>query len=248
MGSRAKNFPEYSGKGEQNNMKKLKTLSILVAVLMVASSALFAQTQSGTLKITVIDDEGTALPGVSLTLSSPAMMGEKTLITNQAGEALFVNLTPGTYQIKSSLPGFQEKVSERIEVSLDKQTVLQVELKQATIEESVTVIAVIPAVDTTKSVIAEHVTHETVESLPIARDFVGYLQLAAGVNMVPNSGGRDLSQDPAGKGGMNYRDRGFQGAINTTTGGGKRGSRDNMYFLDGINITGIAQSAGILQA
>ncbi|UCC41339.1 MAG: TonB-dependent receptor [Candidatus Aminicenantes bacterium] len=227
-------------------MRKFKTLSILVAVLMIASSALFAQTQSGTLKITVVDDEGTALPGVSLTLSSPVMMGEKTLISNAAGEVLFVNLTPGIYQIKSSLPGFQEKTSESIEVSLDRQTVLQIELKQATIEESITVVAVTPAVDTTKSVIAEHVTHEIVESLPIARDFVGYLQLAAGVNMVPNSGGRDLSQDPAGKGGMNYWDRGFQGAINVDTGGGKRGSRDNVYFLDGVNITGMAAQRALM--
>ncbi len=228
-------------------MKKwFKTLSILAAVFMMASPAIFAQTQSGTLKVKVVDDEGTALPGVSLTLSSSVMMGEKTLVTNAVGDVLFVNLTPGSYQIKSSLPGFQEKVSERIEVSLDKQTVLQVELKPATIEESITVIAVTPAVDTTKSVIAEHVTHETVESLPVARDFVGYLQLAAGVNMVPNSGGRDLSQDPAGKGGMNYWDRGFQGAINATTGGGKRGSRDNMYFLDGINITGMAAQRALM--
>ena len=82
-------------------------------------------------------------------------------------------------------------------------------------------------------------THETVESLPIARDFVGYLQLAAGVNIVPNSQGRDTPEDPAGKGGLNYRDRGLQGI------GGKRGSRDNLYFLDGMNITGLASQTAL---
>ncbi len=221
-------------------IKTFKTLSILIAVLLVASATLFAQTQTGTLKVIVIDDEGSFLPGVSLTLSSPVMMGEKTLVTNVFGEALFINLTPGIYQIKSTLEGFQEKTSVGIEVSLDRQTLLQIELKPAIVEESITVTAISPAVDTTKSVIAEHVTHQTVESLPIARDFVSYLQLAAGVNVVPNSQGRDTPEDPAGKGGLNYHDRGRQGI------GGKRGSRDNIYFLDGMNIMSTTtQTAGM---
>ncbi|MDH4218732.1 MAG: carboxypeptidase regulatory-like domain-containing protein [Candidatus Aminicenantes bacterium] len=220
--------------------KFFKAFSILLSFVLVASAPLLAQTSTGTLKIIVVDDDGAVLPGVALTLSSPVMMGEKTLITNVLGEALFINLTPGTYQIKSRLAGFGERISEEIQVSLDRQTLLQVEMKPTVVEESITVIAVSPAVDTTKSVIAEHVTHETVESLPISRDFVGYLQLAAGVNVVPNSQGRDTPQDPAGKGGLNYADRGAQGI------GGKRGSRDNFYFIDGMNITGLtSQRAGM---
>ncbi|NIM57854.1 MAG: hypothetical protein GTO16_02775 [Candidatus Aminicenantes bacterium] len=220
-------------------MKKgFKPLLILLSILLITSITYSAE--KGTLKVIVIDDEGNVLPGVSLTVSSPVMMGKRTLITNVAGEVLFINLTPGLYELKSSIPGFQEKTSQRIEVFLDRQTILQVMLNPAIIEEAITVVAVSPAVDTTKSVIAEHVTHETVESLPIARDFVGYLQLAAGVNIVPNSQGRDTPEDPAGKGGGNYYDRGLQGI------GGKRGSRDNLYFLDGMNIMSLTtQTAGM---
>ncbi|NIM59847.1 MAG: TonB-dependent receptor [Candidatus Aminicenantes bacterium] len=223
--------------------KSFKTLLILLSILMLTSITYSAE--KGTLKVIVIDNEGNILPGVSLTLSSPVMMGSKTLVTGVAGEALFVNLTPGIYELESSIPGFQGKTSQQIEVFLDRQTLIQVELNPAVIEESITVVAVSPAVDTTKSVIAEHVTHETVESLPIARDFVGYLQLAAGVNIVPNSQGRDTPQDPAGKGGLNYYDRGAQGPINAR-GGGKRGSRDNIFFLDGVNITGLAAQRALM--
>jgi len=216
--------------------KNFKFLGILIALLATLTFA----AEKGTLKVVVVDDEGTPLPGVSLTLTSPVMMGARTLITDEKGEALFINLTPGIYELTSSLEGFQAQTSKGIQISLDKQTLLTVELKPATIEETITVTAVSPAIDTTKSVIAEHVTHETVESLPIARDFVGYLQLAAGVNVVPNSQGRDTPQDPAGKGGLNYYDRGAQGI------GGKRGSRDNFYFIDGMNITGLSsQRAGM---
>jgi hypothetical protein len=79
----------------------------------------------------------------------------------------------------------------------------------------------------------------------VARDFIGYLQLAAGVNMVPNSGGKDTPDDPAGKGGLNYLDRGSQGIAETAY-QGKRGSRDNLYFLDGVNITGLASQTALL--
>jgi hypothetical protein len=236
--------PKNLGEGEQNSMKKnFKTLVILMSILLITSVTYSAE--KGTLKVILVDNEGNVLPGVSLTLSSPVMMGSRTLITNVVGEVLFVNLTPGIYELKSSIAGFQEKTSQRIEIFLDRQTFLQVELNPAVIEEAITVVAVSPAVDTTKSVIAEHVTHETVESLPIARDFVGYLQLAAGVNIVPNSQGRDTSQDPAGKGGLNYNDRGAQG-LESVTGGGKRGSRDNLYFLDGMNITGLSSQTALM--
>ena len=224
--------------------RKLKSFLVLLPVLLVFAAGLFGQAQKGTLRVTMVDEEGARMPGVTVVLSSPVMMGTKTAVTDQSGEALFINLTPGIYELKSTLSGFQEKISQTIEVSLDKQTLLTVTLKPATIEENVTVVAALPNVDTSKTVIAEHVTHETVESLPIARDFVGYLQLAAGVNVIPNSQGRDTPEDPAGKGGLNYSDRSTQGA-----GFGKRGSRDNMYFLDSMNITGtsgnFSQRAGM---
>lgn len=240
----ATQFPENSGKEdyELSKFKALITLAIFFLIVFTAYSA-----EKGTLRVVVVDDEGTMLPGVSLILSSPVMMGTRAQISDENGEVLFINLTPGIYEITSSLEGFQGKTSQNIQVSLDKQTLLQIELQPATIEESVTVTAVFPAVDTTKSVIAEHVTHDTMESLPIARDFVGYLQLAAGVNIVPNSQGRDMPQDPAGKGGLNYRDRGAQGPDPVSgTGGGKRGSRDNLYLLDGMNITGLASQTALM--
>lgn len=226
--------------------KRLKNILIVTFILFIGSSMLLAQSRTGTLKVVVTDDEGNIIPGATLTLSSPVMMGDKSMITDTNGEMLFINLTPGIYELRTSIEGFQEKISEKIAISLDQQTFLQVGLNLATIEESITVVAVSPAVDTTKSVIAEHVTHDTVESLPIARDFVGYLQLAAGINIVPNSQGRDMPQDPAGKGGQNYYDRGLQGSNNPVTGGGKRGSRDNLYFLDGMNITGLSSQTALM--
>jgi hypothetical protein len=172
-------------------------------------------------------------------------MGTRTSISNLDGEVLFINVTPGIYKVKAELKGFKTMVSTNVRVSLNLETVVDIKMEMAQIQETVTVSADIPEVNTTKSTVSEHISSEDVESLPIARDFVGYLQLAAGVNIIPNSGGKDTPEDPAGKGGMNYSDRGEQGVADTV-GEGKRGSRDNLYFLDGMNITGMASQTALM--
>ena len=139
-----------------------KALLVLLFALMLASRG-FA-VEKGTLLMRVVDNEGAGLAGCSVTVSSPAMMGTRTLITDQFGAALFVNLDPGVYQAKVTLPGFQELISTGIQINIDKRADIQVELKPATLDESITVVATTPAVDPTKSVIAEHVTNLEVES------------------------------------------------------------------------------------
>ncbi len=215
----------------------------LCAMLMVSYAH---ASEKGSLKIYVVDTEqGKVMSGVPVTISSSVMMGTKTSLSNMDGEVLFYNLTPGLYKVKTELKGFKTKVSTNVRVSIGVEANLHVKMEMAQIQETVTVSADLPEVNTTKSAVAEHVSNEQVESLPVARDFVGYLQLAAGVNVIPNSQGRDTPEDPAGKGGLNYSDRGSQGVADTV-GEGKRGSRDNMYFIDGMNITGMASQTALM--
>lgn len=215
---------------------------LMLCVIMIVS--VINAAEKGTLKTTVVDvEQGKVLPGVPVTITSPVMMGSKTSISNMDGEVLFINLTPGLYTVKAELEGFKTIVLTKIRVSVGTETTVHVEMVTAQIQETVTVTADIPEVNTTKSAIAEHVSADTVESLPVARDFIGYLQLAAGVNVIPNSQGRDTPQDPAGKGGLNYADRGIQGTKAPIP---KRGSRDNLYLLDGVNVTGLSSQTALL--
>lgn len=214
---------------------------LMLCVIMIVSVVNAAE--KGTLKAKVVDvEQGKVMSGVPVNISSPVMMGAKTSISNMDGEVLFVSLTPGLYTVKAELEGFKTIILEKVRVSVGTEAVVHVEMTTAQIQETVTVTGKTLEVNTTQATIAEYVSADTVESLPVARDFVGYLQLAAGVNVIPNSAGRDTPQDPAGKGGLNYSDRGTQG----TRGSGKRGSRDNLYLLDGMNITGLASQTALL--
>jgi hypothetical protein len=212
----------------------LKGFLILSFCLIISLPSLYSA-DKGTLRVQVMDAERTPLPGAVVEISSPDMMGKNSLVTNTKGGVLFISLVPSVYEVKITLPGFQEVISEGVRVSLDKQTVLQVEMKIVTVKETVTVLAKYPVVDVRSTTVSDHVTSNIMESLPVARDFVGYIQLVSGSNMIPNSGGRDTGNDPTGNGAANYNSR---NAV--------LGSTDNTYYLEGVDITGLStQKAGM---
>lgn len=212
----------------------IKVLLVLVFVALIAPSAVFSANK-GTLRITVVEPEAGVLPGATVALTSRDMMGERSLISSNKGEVLFINLVPSTYEVKITLPGFNPVISKNVVVNSDKETVLRVEMRASTVEKSVTVVAQNPAVDTKNTIVSEYVSNTEVTTLPVARDFVGYIQLVSGANMIPNSGGRDTGNDPAPKGSINYNAR-----------GAALGGTDNVYFLEGVDITGMSsQKAGM---
>ncbi len=210
---------------KNNLLTKIMLFSF--CVLFIASFAFSNDT--GGLRIFVYDDEGTALPGVEITVSSPNMMGTKSMISDDKGEVVFYRLFPAVYEIKANIEGFQEVITKDVRIRLDKETAVRVEMKASPIQESIIVVAETPPVDTKNITVAEHITHDFVEALPVARDYLGYIQLALGVDVVPNSGGRDTPDDPAGKGGTNYDPK--RGIIR---------SRDNVYYMEGVNITDLS--------
>ena len=79
-----------------------------------------------------------------------------------------------------------------------------------------------PVVDVTSAVVAEDITLDLTEAVPTGRSYQSYLQLVPGV--LPDD---PESPGPASKSGLNYRDVGGDAGV----------SRDNFYYIDGINVT-----------
>jgi hypothetical protein len=214
----------------------MRRFTVLFAVLALVGVPVFGATY-GTIKVTVTDGSGAALPGATVEATSPVFIGTRSEVTDSAGMANLTGLTPGRYSIKVSLDGFQTQTLTS-HVSADKATDVTAKLALAGVAESITVTAEAPIVETKRATIADEVSLEEVEALPVSRDYRGYAQLVAGVNVVPNGGGRDVAVDPASKGGNNYRDRTAEGRTGGT------GSRDNQYYLDGVIITDITTGVG----
>src|SRR5262245_56632886 len=77
-----------------------------LALLLACSAASFAQgVQTGTIRGTVKDQQGLALPGATITATSAALQGERTVVTDTDGNFLFRAIPPGTYKLKVELSG-----------------------------------------------------------------------------------------------------------------------------------------------
>lgn len=216
----------------------MKRFSVLLAVFALLAVPVSGATY-GTIGVTVTDTTGAVLPGVTVEATSPVQIGTRSAVTDSSGQAILTGLVPGRYTVKSTLSGFQVSTTQ---ITVEQNTVspLVVKMNTDAVTESITVTAEAPLVDTTRATISEHVTLQEVEALPVGRDYKAYAQLVAGVNVVPNQGGADTPVDPAGKGGNNYSDRGVE------RGFGKTGSTDNVYYIDGLNVTDMGNGRGTM--
>src|SRR5580765_321687 len=91
-----------------------RTLALIVALLCVIP--LSAQTQYGSIRGTVTDQSEAALPGVTVTLSSPALLVEQTSVSDGVGQYRFEQLPVGTYKLRFELSGFQALIREAVQV------------------------------------------------------------------------------------------------------------------------------------
>src|ERR1044072_4562613 len=85
-------------------MKRVSLWSAIFAAL--TASALFAQT-TGQLKGKVVDASAAALPGVTVTVASPAQIGgSKVTVSEADGSFSFPALAPGVYKLNANLDAF----------------------------------------------------------------------------------------------------------------------------------------------
>ncbi len=96
-------------------LRALAASAILLALGLVPAAAQTGQV-FGELVGKVVDAQGGVLPGVTVTLSGPAVMGAQAAVTNERGLYRFPGVNTGTYTLKFELAGFAPLVREGIVV------------------------------------------------------------------------------------------------------------------------------------
>lgn len=148
----------------------IKCCIIIVTLLFLTISFSYGQRLTGTISGVVQDEEGIPLPGATVQISSPALMGgPHSQMTTDKGVFRFSNLPPGTYKLIFTLEGFQTFERENLRVSAGATTTENITLNLAAIEESVTVIAASPVVDVTKSSTTVNFNQDQLTKLPTGR-------------------------------------------------------------------------------
>lgn len=187
-------------------MKWARCFALLAIALLVASAAV-AQT-TGRIVGKVSDPEGQALPGATVTGTSPALQGSRVAVTDASGAFRLLNLPPGTYQVTAALEGYSTVEQPDIRIGIDRTVTLDLTINPAFAGE-VTVTGAAPVVDVTKASTGVSVGKDTFEKLPLARDFYAVAQIATGA-----------AADAAGTS--------FYGSTGA----------ENQYVIEGLNTTG----------
>jgi len=163
--------------------------------MLILATSLSAQIRTGNIYGNVVDTDGNALPGVTVTLTG-AQTAPLTSISSAEGIFRFISLPVAQdYTVKAELEGFRTEIKENIIVVLGANVEVTVTMEMGALEEEVTVTAVTPVVDTKRTTVGEQVTRDVLQSLPSARDPWVVLQQAPGVAMDrENVGGSESGQ------------------------------------------------------
>jgi hypothetical protein len=161
----------------------------LLYSLAIAAAAAFtfgqvAQAQnfsSSSIDGVVTDESGGTLPGVTVTITSPALqVPAMTTITDTQGRYRFIDLPRGTYQLRFELQGFDPLVRQSLEVNAGFAARVNVSLKVGSLQETVTVSGASPVVDLTTTRGGQNVPTDLITlALP------GLKQMADVIGMTP---------------------------------------------------------------
>jgi hypothetical protein len=161
-------------------MSVSKIAVVALCCLLAVSLTAAAQT-TGNIDGTVADDTGAVLPGATVILTSEAILGSRTAVTNNLGSFRFRSLPVGDYSVEASLTGFQILRLDDIEVSLGKTTTVRLPLSLATVAESVTVVGESPIVDVRNAASGTNFKNEILEEVPTQRNFYDLMQVSGGM-------------------------------------------------------------------
>jgi len=223
---------------------------ILCALLAMAllSFPLMAQTTTGTINGRLSDNSGAVIPGVTATLTSPAIQGSRNAVSDEAGTYRFILLPPGTYTVKYELPGFKTVVREGIIVEGSKTVTLPISLEVATVAETVTVTGESPVVDVQNATVGVAFNSSLLRDLPNSRDVWAVLGQTPGIAI---TSGFDVGGSTAGtqKG---YRGYGISGqqwitvdGVATTEGTSGAGMYYDYSAFSEITVQAAANSAEV---
>lgn len=173
----------------------LVAVALVAGLCLAAPAAAVAQIQTGTVSGIVTDEQNAVLPGVTVTLSSPALIRPQTAATNERGLYSFIALPPGIYQVRFELQGFAAVERSDIPVRVAVVTTVDQTLKVATVSESITVTGQSPAVDLKSTSRGTNFDSELLRNIPQAREIWSTVEQVPGATMSKfNVGGAESAQ------------------------------------------------------
>src|SRR6185295_14408412 len=200
------------GNVDMRAIRRITRLAMMaVATFIVAVLPALAQETTGTIRGRIVDAQGLAVPGVTVTATGT--QGAKTAVTDSDGRFSIPFLTPGAYSVRAELQGFKAVQQSNVNVSLGQTVDLSsLKMEVGGLSETVQVTASTPVVDIGSTTTGAVLSSDMFSRVPIGRRVSDTLYMAPGVST-----------------------SGSAGQANPSISGGS--GLENQYVIDGVNVT-----------
>ena len=157
----------------------VRKAALAVAQVLLIVTLASGQTALGTLRGTVLDEQGGALPGVTVTVRLAETNAVQTVVTGSEGRYFLPNLRPGRYEVLTELPSFVPN-KQGLDLRVGQDLTVNFTMKLGGVSETVDVVASAVAVET-QSTLATVITNKQIDDLPtIARNFSALATISPG--------------------------------------------------------------------
>jgi len=146
------------------SIRERTAFALVIFLMPVAASAQRATT--GTVTGRVVDASGAVLPGATISLHSPEVLGQFSAVTDATGTFRVGNLPPATYDVRAELSGFQAVIQKAI-VRLNAVVDMQFTLAVGSVAETVTVTGESPIVDPERAGLSVNINNQALTSVPV---------------------------------------------------------------------------------
>ena len=168
-----------------------RPLLLSLSLYALSSLSAYAQAGRGSISGTVADSSGAIVPGASVVLRESSTGIKQSTVTTSAGVYSFVSVAPGSYDLTVTHAGFSTAVQQKVPVTVDQASQINVALSPGAVNETITVDDSASLVGTSNSTVGQLISSETIDRVPLlTRDVYQLVQLSTGVlpaNGTPNA-------------------------------------------------------------
>lgn len=228
-------------------MKRVFGCFLALAWWVCLVSPALGQSTSSHLTGVAKDAQGAVLPGVTVTATSPSLIGSQTVVTEANGSYRFPDLPSGTYTLKFELSGFQTLTRTNISLNLGQTLTIDPVLQVATLQENVTVTAASPIVDVSSTAVGNVLQTDKLIGVPTSTDLWGALAQTPGIRMQGfDVGGSHKSQQSGYQAfGIRNQTRIVTEGVDTTEGTGGTGGYQDYFSQNEVAVSAAGQDVSM---
>ena len=170
-------------------MKRTTAVVVAVTLLFGAGAATtLAQQGRAELRGSVTDEQGGALPGVSILITNQDTGTFREVVSSGDGSYFAGQMLPGTFRITAQLAGFNSFERTDFAIGVGRTLDLDIVMTIGAIEETITVSGAAPLVDLTSSEVGGTINTGDLTELPTGnRSYFAAIALLPGIQFNPSS-------------------------------------------------------------